>query len=296
METITQYIDNIYKDFYDYLSDDNNLCELKKMNYDLEELPDYSDENIQQYYLLRYAYGYEFEYSTMYDDLFKLYMNINQDISVLSIGCGAGLDARGLYNKHMLGRRNRCLYTGIDIIDWNYRFNHTGIQYYNDDIIEWLEEQERLNINILFFPKSIGEFNTSQLKRIAYLISELNENNDLYIMISLRANDYTIQEDYEKSEVLVKEFDKHDYKFYEGNKPYQNRQFIEQNKGIFCYNGYNKYPDEARDICMNLNEYCATYKTYNENCDECETGRLRRQPILKVGIIKYQLIHLKKEQ
>lgn len=295
MGTITQYINRVYGDFCNYLNEDPQLCDLKTMNFDLEEFPDYTDINIQQYYLLRYAYAYEFEYSTMYEDLFKLYMNKNQDISVLSIGCGTGLDARGLYDKYMLGTRYDCVYNGVDIVDWNYKYNHIGVFYHNEDVTRWLERQANLDINILFFPKSISELNDSQLRYMARRISEINNSDDLYIMISLRANEYTIQEDYRKSEVLYNEFNRFGYTYVDGNIPYQHRYFTQPKKGIVCFNGRNSYPDEAINLCMELNEYCATYKQYNENCDECDIERLTRKPILTVGTIKYQIIHLKKE-
>lgn len=91
MLEITDYVEKIYKDFILYANGENCLCELKELNFQAGAIPDYEAKEIQQLYLLRYAFAYAFEYSNMYDDILSKINNTNQ-IAVTSIGCGAMID------------------------------------------------------------------------------------------------------------------------------------------------------------------------------------------------------------
>lgn len=62
MINITQYLQDIYEDLQRYVDNGVCLCKFKELNFEAGALPDYEDINIQQLYLLRYA----FEYSWMY--------------------------------------------------------------------------------------------------------------------------------------------------------------------------------------------------------------------------------------
>lgn len=288
---ITEYLRQVYEDFDSYITGGEMLCELKEVSFDQNSLPDYGNIHIQQYYLLRYAYGYAFEYFTMYEDLFQKYISCRK-ISVLSIGCGSGLDAMGLYEN--APDTDRILYTGVDLVNWNYKIFKKGTRYIQKEINAWLREQEEIAYDIVFFPKSISEFDNVQLREIAQLISEKNSKKDLYIMISLRATEYTLDKDLTKSGVLVNTFQENGYMFKNGNKAREYTRFTKPDTAIVTLNGRNEYPKEALELCKTLNEYCVTYEMDGANCLECETQRLKRQPILKVGAIKYQIIHLER--
>ena len=70
MITITEYIQNIYEDLKGFVESDKCLCDLKKLSFERGIIPDYNNKNIQQLYLLRYAFAYAFEYSKMYEEVF----------------------------------------------------------------------------------------------------------------------------------------------------------------------------------------------------------------------------------
>ena len=85
MIDITQYLQDVYEDLQKYVDDDVCLCKFKELKFEAGELPDYEDINIQQLYLLRYAFAYAFEYSRMYSDVLSQ-MNDANSITITSVG------------------------------------------------------------------------------------------------------------------------------------------------------------------------------------------------------------------
>ena len=130
MIRITQYLQKIYEDLQKYIDNDVCLCKFKKLNFEAGSLPDYEDINIQQLYLLRYAFAYAFEYSRMYRDVLDKMDDVN-NISVTSVGCGSMIDYWSLVHALEMKRKIDCSirYVGIDKIDWNYKIR----QRQNDD-------------------------------------------------------------------------------------------------------------------------------------------------------------------
>ena len=66
MITIYDYISSIYNDFLNNIESSPKLCCLKSVNFDRSCLPDYSNPFLAEYYLLRYAFAYCFEYSYIF--------------------------------------------------------------------------------------------------------------------------------------------------------------------------------------------------------------------------------------
>lgn len=66
MISINGYLDGVLAGFQAYLEEGYPLCDLKSLNYDQGQIPDHKALHVQQYYLLRYAYGCAFEYKFMY--------------------------------------------------------------------------------------------------------------------------------------------------------------------------------------------------------------------------------------
>ena len=130
MIRITQYLQEVYEDLQKYIDNDVCLCKFKKLNFEAGSLPDYEDINIQQLYLLRYAFAYAFEYSRMYRDVLDKMDDVN-NISVTSVGCGSMIDYWSLVHALEMKRKIDCSirYVGIDKIDWNYKIR----QRQNDD-------------------------------------------------------------------------------------------------------------------------------------------------------------------
>lgn len=90
MIDITQYLQGIYEDLQSYVDNDVCLCKFKELNFEAGALPDYTDINIQQLYLLRYAFAYAFEYSGMYLDV----LSQMDDANHISVIGGMWIDDR----------------------------------------------------------------------------------------------------------------------------------------------------------------------------------------------------------
>lgn len=118
MLSINSYLNEILKGFQAYLREGHKLCDLRSLHYDQGQVPDYRETHVQQYYLLRYAYGYAFEYKAMYNILLKQHP-FQQRISVTSIGCGAELDYWALVPFDAVDHKNpipMCLQHPKDIV------------------------------------------------------------------------------------------------------------------------------------------------------------------------------------
>ena len=78
----------------------------------------YEHELVTSYYALRYEYGYAFEYS----QLMRMVVRVQREwpLSVLSVGCGQGLDLWGL--RYALAKASRgadeATWDGIDVCTW----------------------------------------------------------------------------------------------------------------------------------------------------------------------------------
>lgn len=170
MISINNYLNSILADFQSYLDEGHQLCDLKSVNYDQGQVPDYTDSHVQQYYLLRYAYGYAFEYKAMYETLLKQY-SFRKKISVTSIGCGTMLDYWALVRvlKQKNAENVSIKYIGIDQVKWRYQFSpreDDKVSFCKNDAVKELEQYDQLKSDVYFFPKSISEFSDDDFKRL----------------------------------------------------------------------------------------------------------------------------------
>ena len=76
----------IFFDFLDNLEEKEYLCELKNFGFKGEVLPDYQNQFIQQYYLLKYFPAYLTEYYFLYNEIIKKNF-LKDNYNILSIGC-----------------------------------------------------------------------------------------------------------------------------------------------------------------------------------------------------------------
>lgn len=166
MISINDYLHKILDDFASYLDEGHKLCNLKSVNFDQGRLPDYKDIHVQQYYLLRYAYAYAFEYKKMYETLFERFTP-HGSLNVTSIGCGTMIDywalacilKQGPYPDVSVN------YIGIDLIDWYYLIperQKDTVTFCQNDVLDEFSQYESLDSDIYFFPKSISEFSDDE--------------------------------------------------------------------------------------------------------------------------------------
>ena len=194
MRTVINYLNGIYKDLDKNISSMDDLCILKTLNYSGGNLPDYSREEIQQLYLLRYAFAYIYEYSLMYDQAIRALHTCSVEISVTSLGCGAMIDYLGLREVLIINNKKRVIYTGVDLIDWNYK-----VSTYVEDHIEfypgicadkYFDGLYVLDSDIYIFPKSISEISKEAIEKIALNFKKKPNLKDRFsLCVSLRSNE-----------------------------------------------------------------------------------------------------------
>lgn len=292
MIDITQYLQDIYEDLQRYVDNDVCLCKFKELNFEAGALPDYEDINIQQLYLLRYAFAYAFEYSRMYLDVLSQMDDVDS-ISVTSVGCGSMIDYWSLVHaleiKHKLDCSIR--YVGIDKIDWNYKIperQNDEVHYLIGNAADFFTCNSQFVSDVYFFPKSISEFSDSELNAMSNSFSSKNIQKDrFFVCISLREDQGSMDRDIQKTKRLIEAIRKNGFCT---KWPYDQYIYYDRNDGIALFDNDFQYPSEALEFVTNLNVECANYKIQEENCQSNCKKYLSRWPILKVGHIRYQVI------
>lgn len=299
MITIEEYLSQIYEDFYNYVSRCDNLCDLKSLHYQAGNLPDYSDINIQQLYLLRYAFAYAFEYKSMFLDLFKR-KTYEEEIHVMSLGCGNAIDYWSLVQalKDIGEWQCKVHYRGIDAIDWNYKIAPRKRDYFwveEENAALTLQEYDTLPFDVYFFPKSISEFSEQDFDIICNCFSrERIEKDEFHIMISLRLDSGSMNRDMRRSKMLVEAIKRNGYTTRDNPDVYT--YFVEKEAGIRHLDSDFKYPDEALELLKSLKYQCEEYSMDEIMCkDDCEKY-LNRQPALKVRNIRFQILSFSRKE
>jgi len=173
---------------------------LGKLRFDGNTMPDYSDLHTQQFYELRYTYGYVFEYKQMFQQFFTEYSPPFSPSkyyqTMLSIGRGNMVDYWAL--KQIVSRPVG--YCGIDPVDWNYRFEQCkekedSIKFIQADAVLPLCHMNQLQFDFYVFPKSISEFFMQQVQIMAQAIAQGNQKDTIYFLFFLRNNEKNLEKD-----------------------------------------------------------------------------------------------------
>ena len=190
--------------------------------------PDYSNEIHRAFYFLKYAIPYCIEYREIYRSILRP-INFINNISILSIGCGAMLDfigfnyANTVITPSPLPHQNQLSYIinnphyhGIDIIDWKssreYGFSASKVFLTCDDIKNITPDVNTRPYNIIIFPKSISDI---PLESIEYFINTLPSNKlSPFLLLVLSKRGASIDDTY-KAEHICNILDKvHHYKIF----------------------------------------------------------------------------------
>lgn len=292
MIDITQYLQVIFEDFKKYIEMDVCLCKFKNLNFEAGALPNYNDINIQQLYLLRYAFAYAFEYSRMYLEVLSQLDDVSQ-VSVTSVGCGSMIDYWALIHaleiKGLTGSSIR--YVGIDEIDWNYKFpkrENDEVYYLVENAKDYFVNSNEFVSDVFFFPKSISEFSESELGSMANsLLAKKTSKNKFFICISLREDQGSMDRDIQKTKCIISAIEQNGFIT---KWPYSQYTYFNSNDGIVLWDSAFKYPQDALQFVTNLNMECAKYKINEMNCHSDCQKYLDRWPILRIGHIRYQVI------
>lgn len=136
------------------------------LNYQTQFLPDYTDIHVQQLYLLKYAYAYE--YYLMYNKAVKD-LGLLSRVSVASLGCGAMVGYMGLVSLKDI-RPLEISYTGVVLVDWSYKpaicAEDQIFLNMKTKIGDYFRDLDELKEDIYMFPKSISELS---MEEVAYI-------------------------------------------------------------------------------------------------------------------------------
>lgn len=297
MITINAYLDNILEDFQEYLDSGVCLCDLKDVHFDAGKIPDYNENHIQQYYLLRFAYAYAFEYKCMYTYLFRKY-TFEDEIKAVSIGCGTGIDywAMAAALKEAGLQDKAIKYKGFDLIDWNYKFKarkNDTVDFYQGDVTNIFARAKTLGSNVYCFPKSISEFSTDQIGMIcdAFKTKPITKDK-IHILVSVRSNEFHMQEDTSKVEKLKAALTYAGFTLLKGSDTCL--CITQRGKKIREVDDEFKHPYDVYNTLSSLNTKCNQYQNYGMNCEKDCENRLSRKPIVNCDQVVFQALAFEK--
>ena len=289
--TITEYLCDTFNSFLEEINGMSSLCDLRNVSFESGKLPDYTNRAQALLYCLRYHFGYAFEYEYIYINHILNSFDSDQ-INILSIGCGNGIDLWAL--DHAIkrsGSQIKCVnYIGVDRVDWKAYFDCSlddHVKYIQCEITELQEQFE--NIDVLILPKSISELNEDALKHIAKIIT--CSSDELYVVASFRSDLGNLCSDGDKFEFLINQLANNGYAIIEGNLA--DCYDVDGPDAIVShYNDYI-YPDEALDYICNLYSTCKQTGD-NEDCKTICSNQLSRKPILTKNYIRYNIVKLRR--
>lgn len=301
MISLNDYLNQIYLDFKKYVENSSEYCELLDLDFSKEDLPNYQKEGIVQLYLLRYAYAYLFEYKYLFQKIIPPQKALQAlkpiKLKILSVGCGAFLDYWGAaLASNAVNPSCVIKYTGIDPVDWKYKINprqRDSIQFEKKNFCNFLkatvESGKELDVNVLVFPKSIGEFSSDEFREICALLKRCKfKCKRIVLVFSYR--DCTSQRSFDMNRVamIVDSFKNHrSISFAVSNFDRGQCNKI-KSMGIRAMDSDFIYPDKIIEYIKSLSNICNKQGKTLGKCMDCAKS-LSRWPILKTTYITYSL-------
>lgn len=294
---IEEKMSEIFNDFREDLNSRDRFCILKDFRFDRGHTPDYNNEVIQKYYLLKYMPAYLVEYKEMYKEMIQQEF-INNKLNVLSIGCGCGIDLWGLkFAVDDCEEEFDIRYTGLDIVEWLYWDDlHIDECYYLDNDISEMEYLDEENYNIIMFPKSIGELNEETFENLKTVFENTNFNSSKIVLLS-SIRKTRRDDDISRFVEIVNIFEEtHGYECID-----EKYQYTYYNKR--CDGNYPKlqhlfdefiYPEEIREFMTKINHQCQGYIENNDEPCEDDCENMNRYPITRASQIEFQVVRLEK--
>lgn len=293
MISINDYIDNILSDFEAYIESSDCLCELHDLRFDGGHIPDYSNLPVQQLYLLRYAYGYAFEYKQMFQSMAP--QKWATDTLVLtSIGCGTMLDywaARKILDN--AGRSDLPVrYTGIDLLDWQYKMPCAPgdtTNYLVGDAIAYLRGKSVWDDDVFIFPKSISEFSDREFQELCNIFGAADYTKRHFcVMANVRADEYNRKQDVARVTELANAIT--DAGFFTQSPCDKYWKAKDPEKKIRETDVEFQHPQEVVELLCSLNEQCKCLNDCGKDQQLCK-DRLTWWPILNQRQLAYQILY-----
>lgn len=91
MISITDYINMKADNFKEKIANGYDLCGCDTLRFDYGNLPDYTDDLLQDVYAMRYGLAYAHEYKVMYAKMLES-LKPGFKLEVTSLGCGNMID------------------------------------------------------------------------------------------------------------------------------------------------------------------------------------------------------------
>jgi len=283
---ISRYLYRIYNDFRRQVEGGGDVELLKEICYAKGlNSPDYSQEIVQQFYLLRYTYAYAFEYKQIFRALLER-ASFETQIEVTSIGCGNAIDFWALQNALYERGQRKCqiLYHGVDRADWRrYRVEilkgrRDLLEAEEQDAMEYIRQKDTLTSDVFLFPKSISEFEEDVFPQFCEeFAGKRFRKSRVHLLISLRDTPDNRSIDLTRSRELAEAMRRHGFQTRDDVTQYLDfeagkRIKISDADKIFVY------PLEAYQYLQGL---------------ESRTG-VRVSPILYTNYIHYQILTFEK--
>ena len=283
-EALAEFLERVERDFNNYLDSNPDLCDLQYMF-----AQNYDDPHVEQLYLLRYVYAYALEDTLMYKWVLEDRTNAD-NLSVESIGCGSFVDAWAL--KHAVESLNYSsegiMHTGVDLVDWHYKFNSLDSQFIQADAGTYFDQKESLDSDVYIFPRSIGDFPQNVFLKIKNAFASKPITKPvLYLLISQRRvyeeNEKTMivrQPDAGRTGMLFETLYKRNFDLFRlaCEKDYK-RERLRDYDLLFEY-PYDTYKmlEDLHDQCRNLG-----------NIELCQICPMDRNPMLAMKHFSYNV-------
>lgn len=296
-EGICEYIYHIYKDFEEYLNNNESLCDLSSITFESNCFPEYSNFHVQQLYLLRFAYAYAYEYKLMYTSLLTN-NTVGPNITVTSIGCGNMIDYWSLVQALTETEKDGCVinYTGIDLIDWEYKVTaraSDNVKFHQIDAVKFLKGKEALDSDVYFFPKSISEFTNSSFSEICDCFRTKPILNDKFsVLISIRPVDTWNRCDTNRSYELINSLKANG--FVTTGDPDVYWQHSDPEARICDLDKQFTYPTQIVSTLNNIKDRCSA-KMSKSFCRNGRCNKMNRLPMLKAKYVQYQIFTFNRE-
>ena len=256
----------ILSSFRNHRNSVESICMLKDMTYENGRIPDYSNELVRDYYLLRYFYGYFAEYYFIFSLLFEQFQ-LREPISIASIGCGAGID---YYALKALKWNATINYYGYDIIDWGFRNRNASFDLIN------IADVQLQDINILMFPKSLSEFSQTDFDSFVNNLAPHSLRYPFCVISSMmdKGGEYDI----DRIKLLERSICNAGYKSHiDSSKTFHPTERS-------CFNLISaRCPDTVVDYLNNIKNACEQ----NSSCNNCH---IDKNPILTTDYVRFQIL------
>lgn len=260
-------------------------CDLNSSDLNVDS---YSSIVNQQKYILKYYGAYFCELYGMYEKFLRGFEEDN--LNVLSFGCGSGVDCEAL-NRVIadLEKNIEINYVGIDIVDWHYRPNFPWSTFKTMCASE-IKKSDVVDVDLFVFPKSLTEFTRNTREKIGELISQGSSKDCIYFIntyVTDYASDCNHVDGIDQFGTINNILKNENWSC--SSKPTE--YFYKINSGWLGYSfDFFKLPDEVKPFVEELKDRCQNHDG-SPDCVKCAIDFI---PILNSRYLAFNLLEYKR--